>query len=247
MMNHNKDTQIRLYIDEEFTENAIVNLPLNQIHYLRNVMRLDVGARIQVFNGRDGLYLANLTELAKKKGTAQLQEQIVPQPTVTQKLALCFVPIKKDRQDFMIEKAVELGVTDLYPLKSQHGQVGKIKTERIESQIIEAAEQCERLDMPNLHAMNDLRRFLKAFPADQKLYICAERAKAKPIGQVILDNQGQNACFLIGPEGGFSGEEMALFDEYDFVEKINLGSRILRAETAAVTALASFWACQSAE
>ena len=243
-MSHNKDTQIRLYINEEFTENAIVNLPLNQIHYLRNVMRLEIGSMIKVFNGRDGLYLAQLTDLAKKKGAARLVEQLSPQPEPSRKLALCFVPIKKDRQDFMIEKAVELGVTELRPIKSQHGQVGKIKAERIEAQIIEAAEQCERLDLPNLHQMHDLRQFLKLFPKEAKLFVCAERTVAKPMAQVVMTDQTNDVYFLIGPEGGFSTEEMTLFDEYDFIEKINLGPRILRAETAALTALATFWGCQ---
>ena len=208
-------------------------------------MRLEIGALIQVFNGKDGLYLAKLSELGKKKGAAQLIECIQKQPQSNVSLSLYFVPIKKDRQDFMIEKATELGVTDLYPLKSQHGQMGKIKPERIEAQIFEAAEQCERLDIPKLHKMNDLQHFLRHWSTEKILYVCAERADARPIGYYVEPGTCDNAAFLIGPEGGFSTEEMALFDQYSFIRKINLGTRILRAETAAITALASYWACCS--
>lgn len=204
------------------------------MHYLKNVLRKSQGDKIRVFNGRDGEWIASISAFSKKSGAAQLDERIKDQPLQVRKVHLFFSPIKKQRMDFLIEKAVELGVTDIYPVLMNRTENRKVNESRMFSQIIEAAEQCERLDVPVLHDVMKLPQILGQ--ADIiPLYVALERHDgAKEIAKFDFDG----ACgFIIGPEGGFDDDERAMILTASGINVISLGDTILRTETAAVACL----------
>ena len=217
----------RLYADHPFVVGRSVELSQEQTHYVRNVMRLEQGAMLRLFNGRDGEFTARITDLRKKTCLVELLEQVKSQPQPLPRLHLLFAPIQKQRMDMLVEKAVELGATDLYPILTQYGQVRKIKEERTQAQIIEAAEQSERLDLPVLHELCDLKTTIARWSADTPIYWAAERQDAP-----ILAPHNSTNAFLIGPEGGFSDDECAFLSAQDHIQSVSLGDRILRAETA---------------
>jgi len=224
----------RLYLNAPYAENEKILLVGDHAHYLKNVIRKSVGDFIRVFNGADGEWLARIEALSKKGGEAVLTECVRVQPASSLgSLHLFFSPIKKQRMDFLIEKAVELGVTDLHPVLMNRTENRKINQPRVEAQIIEAAEQCERMDVPCLHPLVKLSAGL--LDIDVPLYVAMERCdEAQLISS--YDYKGGTG-FLIGPEGGFdNSERMALQDvgKYKFID---LGGSILRAETAAISCL----------
>lgn len=186
---------------------------------------------LRIFNGHDGEWLASLQNLKKKSGEALILKQIKDQPQTTTQTHLFFAPIKKNRMDILIEKSVELGIDHLTPIITAHTQNTKINLERARAQIIEAAEQCERLDVPTLHApckLNDLRY-------DGALYVGLERTAAPPLQSMTLESE---IAFLIGPEGGLSDEEIKSVSDKPNTKPFSLGARIYRAETAAILCLA---------
>lgn len=206
----------------------------SQVHYLKNVMRKQAGAQIRFFNGRDGEWLAELVELKKREGSAILVEQIEAQPEADMAVHLIFAPLKKQRMDLLIEKAVELGVSDLHPVVTQRSDVRKINEARIEAQIFEAAEQCERFSIPKLHPMMDLYAKIQSWSAGAPLYVCLERGEdAHIVSSAFVSGGG----FVIGPPGGFSPEEMEFLSSHDTVQPISLGKTVYRAETAAIICL----------
>lgn len=205
------------------------------MHYLKTVMRRPDASQLRVFNERYGEWLGQLAYQGKKDGAVHLQslvQEVKPRP---QKLHLLFALIKKDRQDFLIEKAVELGVTDLRPLLSHNTVIRDLNGERTKRQIIEAAEQTERLDLPVLHHLVSLEQALRAWPADIPLYAAIER-NAAPLLASILPVPAE-AGLLIGPEGGFSEDERALLCASKKIQPVSLGAQILRAETAGLFGL----------
>jgi 16S rRNA (uracil1498-N3)-methyltransferase len=226
----------RLYISAPLNASSAVILEHDQTHYLRNVMRMDEGAQLRLFNGHDGEWRGEITQIGKKQTHITLHEQLKTQPTSTSAIHLLFAPIKKQRLDILIEKSVELGVTHLVPIITDHTENRHIKPERINAQIIEAAEQCERLDLPTLESAMSLKQKMVNWPqeySDIPLLWCAERRGNAPHLRDI-DNP---RAFLIGPEGGFSADECALLEKTAYIQPIHLGTRILRAETAALFCL----------
>lgn len=225
----------RLYLNGGLKENSPLHLDTDQAHYLRNVLRKAVGDKIRVFNGKDGEWLARIDTLGKKDAVLMPEECLrVQEARATGKLHLCFAPIKKHRMDFLIEKAVELGVTDFHPILTNRTENRKINEERLRAQIIEAAEQSERLDVPRLHPMEKLPVFLRAGKLDVPVYACIERAGAMPLAKVDLSRA---AAFLVGPEGGFDPDEIAAIKNIKSVHPVDLGQEILRAETACLACL----------
>jgi 16S rRNA (uracil1498-N3)-methyltransferase len=220
----------RLYVDGELKTEA--SLGEGPAHYLRSVLRLSGGARLRLFNGRDGEWLGEIAALDKKAASVRLLEQIKKQPSARTPVHLLFAPIKKDRLDFLIEKSVELGVTDLHPIVTNRTEIRKVNNERLQAQITEAAEQCERLDLPALHALSDLPVKLAGWDSAIPLLACIERA-----GAPVLRHVNPPAAILIGPEGGFDESEKAALARYAFIKPVSLGDSILRAETAALKAL----------
>lgn len=224
----------RLYTTEGLAAETLIPLEAGQAHYLHNVLRRKQGDFIRLFNGKDGEWLACLQDLSKKGGSAKLTERLCPQPALNRRIHLLFTPIKKHRMDWMIEKIVELGVTDLHPVLTQNTEVRKINTERVEAQIFEASEQCERFVIPTLHPLEALDKKLAAWPQDIKVLACLERYDAPHIHKSGI-GKNEDAAFLIGPEGGFTTEEKAKIAET--CKAVSLGTTVLRCETAAIKAL----------
>ncbi len=228
----------RLYINVPFSQGAEISLDAAHSHYLKNVLRKSVGDVLRVFNGRDGEWLASLKVLGKKNGSALLTEQIKQQPEISAPLYLFFAPIKKQRMDFLIEKSVELGVSGLYPVITNRTENRKLNEERMRSQIIEATEQCERLDLPTLHPaqkLPELLRMKETLFLEAPLFVCLERRElAAPLSSYSYE---KGAAFLIGPEGGFDDQEVESLIAAENIRLVDLGDTILRAETAAIACL----------
>lgn len=241
----------RLYVDHALAAGATVALAKPQAHYLCNVLRLKQGAAVLAFNGRDGEWRANL-ETAGKRVTLAVGEQTREQPAPLD-LYYLFAPLKHERLDYMVQKAVELGATRLQPVITRHTQVHRINLERMRANAIEAAEQCGILDIPEIAEPIAFGRMLAARKAERLLVFCDEGAEVKdPIAALAAARQGPSAVLplgagadgaqplavLIGPEGGFAEEERAALLKQPNIVRLSLGPRIMRADTAAVAALA---------
>ena len=225
----------RLYTVKPLVQHTTIELTTEHVHYLKNVMRLSEGAQARLFNGEDGEWICTIQNLTKKSGTAEPQEQIRRQNKQQKSLHLYFSPIKKNRMDFLIEKAVELGVTDLHPIITKHTENRKLNTERLHAQIIEATEQSERLDIPNLHSDILLGSLLTTPVFSYPIFAAIERDDTLPLFTKPLDIN--TFGILIGPEGGFSSEEIQALHNCKNINGVNLGTQILRAETAALKML----------
>lgn len=224
--------QPRLYINAPLRHDSAVDIGKDQAHYLRNVLRMGGGDHVRIFNGRDGEWLCEISELSKKAGRLKSSELLREQTAAPENVHLLFPPLKKARQDFLIEKAVELGVTHLHPCLSEFTQVRNINEDRINAQITEAVEQCERLDIPTLKSLRPLRDIIANWPKDTQLLACIERAAAQNIMSAYKNGP---IAIIIGPEGGWSEEEKLYLQ--DRAVPVGLGDNILRAETAALAAL----------
>jgi 16S rRNA (uracil1498-N3)-methyltransferase len=224
----------RLYVDHELRGGAAIELSDAQAHYLRNVLRRGAGDEVRLFNSGDGEWLAEL-DISKKSAIARLHRQLKKQPDERKETHLLFAPIKKDAMDFLIEKAVELGVTHLHPVLTQNTEVRRVNEERLRAQIIEAAEQCERLTIPALGAVASFSDISSRWNSEIKLYACIERREADPLDGPF----SEKSAFLIGPEGGFTEEEIEKLGKLSFVVPVSLGESILRAETAALFCLSA--------
>ena len=236
MQSHAYDFRLpRLFLDHPLSAGAELPLSVEQVHYLKTVMRRPDGTVLRLFNGREGEWDGRLAFSGKKEGHIVIGKQIRPAMVRALRLHLVFALIKKDRMDFMIEKAVELGVSDLHPVLTQNTVIRDLNTVRMEKQALEAAEQCERLDLPVLHPLLTLKEFLNSWPKTVPLLAALEREDAALIGSA-----GATAAttgLLIGPEGGFSEDERALLMKHDGVHAVTLGDQILRSETAAIFGL----------
>jgi 16S rRNA (uracil1498-N3)-methyltransferase len=225
----------RLYTETALSAGQNAALDGNAHHYLRNVMRAAAGDTLRLFNGRDGEFSGHITAIDKKSAVIKVDDLLRPQPHISIRRALLFSPLKKERMDFLIEKSVELGVTDFHPLIMQHSDVRQINAERIRAQMIEAAEQCERLTLPVLHDLTDIKTSIRGWDKDTTLFAAIERVEAKPLSAQTR----QNDCgLLIGPAGGFSQDEKDFITAQSHIRCVSLGDHILRAETAAIAGLA---------
>lgn len=228
----------RLYLDVPVSAGADLELSADQVHYITTVMRRRDGAAIRVFNGRDGEWATTVRQTGKKTAVLEVGDQLCPQPAASAPARLLFAPIKKARMDILIEKAVELGVTDLYPVMTNNTEVRDTKPERVQAQIIEAAEQCERLDLPRLHPQVALEK-LPVLWGHSTVHVGLERQNDTPLLQSLLPELADFAV-LIGPEGGFTAEEGRFIRQNQPFSAVSLGDGILRSETAALYAL-SLW------
>ncbi|MFD2265277.1 16S rRNA (uracil(1498)-N(3))-methyltransferase [Lacibacterium aquatile] len=226
----------RLHVAGDLTIGAEVALDEGQAHYLRNVLRLTPGARVALFNGRDGEAAAELQTLGKKSGSARVLSQTRPQ-TPEPDLWLLFAPLKRARVDFIAEKATELGVSRLAPVITRRTQGGRVPTDRLAAIAVEAAEQCERLSIPEVAEPVSLVDLPADWPAERRLIICDETGGGGPIASVLADLAPGPLAVLIGPEGGFAPGELETLTDIPLVTRVSLGPRILRADTAAVAVL----------
>jgi 16S rRNA (uracil1498-N3)-methyltransferase len=230
-------TLTRLFVPDSLAADQPVSLSAAQAHQLLHVQRCRDGDQVQLFNGRDGEWRAQLV-LGKREARAIPLVQTRRQHS-SPDIQLLFAPIKHARLDFLIEKATELGVGMLQPVLTERTQVGRVNPGKLWETAREAAEQCERLDVPVVAAPQKLSALLDNWPAGRPLFVCAEAGEAIPAAQAFGDHQGP-AAILIGPEGGFAPAELDTLRSCPFVRPVGLGPRILRAETAALAAL-SLW------
>ena len=207
------------------------------MHYLRDVLRLDVGAAIALFNGTDGEWRGRIAELGRHRAVLSVTQQTRP-PEAATDLWLLFAPLKRARLDWLVEKATELGVSVLWPVRTAHTQAERLNMERLRRQVIEAAEQSERLTLPELRPPERLVRVLAGWPEKRHLLVCDETGAGEPAAVVAARRAGAPLAVLIGPEGGFAETELDPMGKLAFVSRIGLGPRVLRAETAALAALA---------
>lgn len=233
------DTPIkaRLFIDAVLAGGCEIAVAPGQAHYLRSVLRLMPGQSVGLFNGHDGEWRAELTDLRRSSATLRVAGQRRTQQA-SPDIQLCFAPLKKSAIDIVGTKATELGVSRLTPVVTQWTAVSRINIDRLRANAIEAAEQCERLDIPTIDAPQTLESLLAAWPKERPLLVCAEAGNAMPIVEVASALPRDAYGLLVGPEGGFSPKELDRLNGLAFVQPVGLGPRILRADTAAIAALA---------
>ncbi|MCX5518176.1 16S rRNA (uracil(1498)-N(3))-methyltransferase [Kaistia defluvii] len=233
-------TTQRLFIDAPLGEGARIVMDKGQTNYLVNVLRMREGDPVLIFNGRDGEWQATLAE-AGRKGAVLTADALSREQTPASRLMYLFAPIKQARLDYMVQKAVEMGVGHIRPVITRRTQVARLNDERLRANAIEAAEQCGVLSIPEIDAPEPLAALLARWPKDEPerhIVFCDEdETGADPISILRGLPKGPLAV-LIGPEGGFSPEEREALHALPFVTAIPLGPRILRADTAAVAALA---------
>jgi 16S rRNA (uracil1498-N3)-methyltransferase len=231
----------RLYIAGDLAAGDPVALSAGQAHQLKTVLRAAPGEPVLLFNGRDGEWLARIDRLGKSTATAVPEARTRPQEASAD-LWLCFAPIKRARIDLVAEKAAELGVAALKPVITRHTDVARVNTDRLRAHAVEAAEQCERLDVPVVDEPVGLEALLAGWPEGRSLAYAAEAGAAAPIAEVAPAHAGQPAALLVGPEGGLTQVELDALGKLPFASPVGLGPRILRADTAAIAALACWQA-----
>lgn len=225
----------RLFVETALADGARVTLDAAQTNYLGNVLRLKEGDRLLLFDGSSGEWLAEVVEAGRKRMTLAAVEPTRPQESVPD-LWLAFAPVKKGRVDWLVEKAVELGVARLLPVVTQRTIVDKLNLERMRAHIVEAAEQCGRTSLAGIEAPVKLDALLKARDAGRTLYF-ADETGGEPAASAFVPGA---ALILTGPEGGFTPDEAAAIRAASNAKAISLGPRILRAETAALAAVAAW-------
>ena len=237
---------IRLFVEGELAAGQGFELAEAQAHYLRNVLRRDVGAELGLFNGSGPEFRAVITALSKKAARVDLLEPIadfVPERPLT----LMFAPIKRTPMEWILAKGTELGVTRFQPVITEHTQSERLRLDRLQTIMVEAAEQCERLTIPRLEQPLPLREAVHGF--EGRIGAAFEAGGFTPVAQQLLPNRsGQEpspaapGALLIGPEGGFHPDEVQWLSDQDNVFGLSLGPRVLKAETAAIALLAVFQA-----
>jgi 16S rRNA (uracil1498-N3)-methyltransferase len=227
----------RLYVASPLGAGARVELDAAQANYLGNVMRLKQGDRLLVFDGISGEWLAEVVESSKRRMTLSVDDPTRPQEGVPD-LWLAFAPVKKGRVDWLVEKAVELGVARLVPVVTQRTIVDKLNLDRMRAHIIEAAEQCGRTALADIDEPVQLDGFLRTHDPERTLYFADESGGASPATTFA----SAPSIILTGPEGGFAPDEAAAIRGASNAKPISLGPRILRAETAALAAIAAWMA-----
>lgn len=227
----------RLFVDAPMSQGTTIPLTRDQANYLVNVMRLTAGDAVLAFNGRDGEWRGILQRSGKKDSALALGQQIRPQENPVD-LHYLFAPLKHARLDYMVQKAVELGVSQLRPVMTRHTQAARVNLERMRANVIEAAEQCGVLAVPEISEPVPFGGMLHALDAARVLIFCDEDAPLRDPAMALKDvPQHSPLAVLIGPEGGFSGDERAALLKRPNVIRLALGPRILRADTAAISAL----------
>ncbi len=227
----------RLFIDEPLSQGSMVPLGEAQTHFLAHVMRAKAGDGLRVFNGRDGEWRAVISEIAKRVVTLKIEAQTREQAGVPD-LWLLLAPIKKTPLDYIVQKATELGVARIQPVMTRRTIVERVNTERMRANGVEAAEQSGRLTVPEIAEPIDLAKLVPRWSSDRRLMFCDEAGDA-PSAVAALATVGRGRwAILTGPEGGFDPAEREMLRRLSFVVPVSLGPRIMRADTAALAAIA---------
>ena len=225
----------RLFVEAPLSEGVRVELDSGQANYLGNVLRMKPGAELLLFDGASGEWLARVAEAGKKRMTLAVERR-TREPETIPDVWLAFAPVKRARIDWLVEKATELGAARLIPVTTQRTIVERLNLDRLRAHIIEAAEQCGRTRLPELTEPLPLGRFLEQRDASRTLYFADENG-GEAAGKAFKPGA---STILTGPEGGFADDERAAIRAAPNAVPISLGPRILRAETAALAALAAY-------
>jgi 16S rRNA (uracil1498-N3)-methyltransferase len=228
------DAKIRVYVDHGLAAGQAVPLTQAQAHYLFGVMRLGAGAGLLLFNGRDGEWRADVVQAGKRAGVLVCVAMTRPLQ-IPPDLWLLFAPLKKARTDFVVEKAVELGVARILPVQTRFTNSERVRRDKLMAHAVEAAEQCGATVVPEVAEVVALDKVLDAWPVGRRILWCDETLAGT--SSALSGDVGLPWAILIGPEGGFSDSEKARLRAMPQVVPLSLGPRILRAETAAVAAL----------
>jgi 16S rRNA (uracil1498-N3)-methyltransferase len=231
------EAKIRLHVAADLGVGQEVVLDREQAHYLFGVMRRAVGDSLRLFNGRDGEWLAEIVAGDRRGGRLRCVEQTMAQ-SVPPDLWLLFAPVKKARTDFIAEKACELGCRRLVPVFTANTNSERVNTERLRAHAVEAAEQCGLVSVPEVAEPVALTALLERWPADRQILFCDETGPRPPAAEVLRRADAGPWAVLTGPEGGFSPDETLMLYKNPAAHAVSLGPRILRADTAAVAALA---------
>ena len=227
----------RLYCDVPLHPGADIQCAVDQSNYLINTLRMGLGDEILVFNGREGEWLAKITQVKKKASALTTIEQVREQ-SGGPNIEYYFAPLKRARLDYMVQKATEMGVARIQPVYTAHTVPNRVNVERMQANIIEAAEQCGILRVPIGEQPVKLTRIIETWDPNRLLIFADEAADiASPI-EALQSLRYEPCAIIIGPEGGFSSDERDLLLRQPFTRRISLGPRIMRADTAAVAALA---------
>ena len=231
------EAKIRLHVAANLGAGQEVALDREQAHYLFGVMRRGVGDDLRLFNGRDGEWLAEIVAVDRRGGLMHCIERTAEQ-SAPPDLWLLFAPIKKARTDFIAEKACELGCRRLVPVFTANTNSERVNTDRLRAHAVEAAEQCGLVSVPEVAEPVALAALLERWPADRQILFCDETGPRPPAAEVLRRADPGPWAVLTGPEGGFSPDETLMLYKNPLAHAVSLGPRILRADTAAVAALA---------
>jgi 16S rRNA (uracil1498-N3)-methyltransferase len=231
----------RIYVESPLGEGAHIALPESAAHQLLHALRAKAGDTVLLFNGADGEWLAEIAQAGKRDLKARVLRRTAAQQNAPD-IWLAFAPVKNEKIDYTVKRAVELGVSRLLPVMTRHTVVGRVNTGRLRANAVEAAEQSGRHDVPEVAEPQALERLLGGWQAGRALFFCDESGQAPPLKTLLLRLISGPCAVLIGPEGGFAREEQTLLRTLPFVAPLHMGPRILRAETAALAALANIQA-----
>ncbi len=227
----------RLHVPDDLAEGTAIELAREASHYLATVLRLGEGDHVLVFNGRDGEWQAQISGGTRKALRAVATKRVRQQPAPGD-LHLLFAPLKHARLDYLVQKAVEMGASAIRPVLTRYTQVSRVNLERMRANVIEAAEQCGILSVPLVEEDIRFERVMEGWDTGRRIVFCDEAAPvADPLAALARLGPGPLAV-LIGPEGGLAAHERDMLLAAPFATAIALGPRILRADTAAVAALA---------
>jgi len=225
----------RLYVENSLNKGEIIAIQGSQLHYLNHVLRIKKGQTVALFNGRDGEWLCEIREIVKKEVNVICIKQTALQVNLPD---IWFLPalLKKSRMDFAVEKATEIGVSKIIPIVTEYSQMTRTSIDRLQKIAIEATEQCGGVSVPKVSHLAKLKEILRDWDKNRLLLFCDEE-KLNFNSLNFATNRQCPLAVLVGPEGGFSNCERTMIASYPFVKQVSLGSRVLRAETAAVAAL----------
>lgn len=227
---------VRLYCENSLSSGDELVLSITQSHYILNVMRLKIGAEFKIFNEKDGEYIAEIMYMDKKKLCYIVVKSLINPPRLSKSLSIVFAPIKHPPATFLVQKATELGVTDIYPILTQRTVVRDIGQDKLRLAAIEASEQCGRFDIPTIYPIQTLSKFVNCIQRSHLIF-CDEKENST-ISIKDIKDISRDCVLLIGPEGGFSEEERIMLIHLPQTKRISLGNNILRAETALIAGLA---------
>lgn len=232
-----QQVSVRLFVDAPLAAGAAAECTPGQANYLGNVLRMGIAAHVLVFNGRDGEWLAEITAMKRSACVVTARERVRPQASGPD-LHYLFAPLKKARLDYMVQKATEMGVSVLQPVMTRRTNAERVNLERMRANAVEAAEQCGVLRVPEVFEPKKLDAVLRDWEPSRALIFADEAAAVASPLEALRGVPAGPAALLIGPEGGFDDAERQMLLRLPFVHAVSLGPRIMRADTAAVAALA---------